>query len=135
MRYRILPVVVAVLFSGCSSTPEELEKSEAAARSTKAYTENYQEIYRRISSSAKRCRATNSGRRTSFEVDAELYNELGFGEVTLSLANWGTRNYYWKAKVEKRGSGSLVSAVSGNTMMNGVELKHIFAWADGNSDC
>lgn len=132
---KIAALCIVLAMAGCSSTPEALEKSESAARSTEAYAENYQEIYRRLSSTAKRCVATNSGKRTSFEVDAELYNELGFGEVTLSLANYGTRNYYWKAKVEKRGSGAAVSAVSGNTLAQGAELQRIFAWADGDTKC
>lgn len=128
-------VALSLIIAGCSSTPEALEKSEGAARAEKTYAENYQEVYRRLSSTARRCSGGSSGKYTSFELDSELYNELGYGEVTLSLSNFGARNYYWKAKVTKTGSGALVTAVAGNTLAKNVDLRRVMRWADGDTGC
>ncbi|MGL3107123.1 hypothetical protein [Bradyrhizobium sp. BR 1432] len=53
-----------------------------AAPIVQTYSENYQEIYRRVSTTAKRCFAGNVGAYASFAVDSELYSELGYGELT-----------------------------------------------------
>ena len=64
--------------------------------------EQYQGIYRRVSSTARRCIAGNISGYASFAVDADLYSDLHYGEVTMSLINIGIRNYYLSAKVEGR---------------------------------
>ncbi|SOC45730.1 hypothetical protein SAMN05892877_117119 [Rhizobium subbaraonis] len=132
---RFSAVVVIATLAGCSSTPEALEQSKSADRTEKVFSENYQEVYRRLVRTARLCSGGNSGRFTSFELDTELYSELGYGEVTLSLQNMGTRNYYWKAKVEKAGSGSRLSVVSGNTLAQDSMLKTVVGWAEGNEKC
>jgi len=120
---------------GCSSTPEALEKSTSAVRQEKTYDDNYQEVYRRLVHTARLCSGGSSGKYTSFELDTDLYSELGYGEVSLSLQNFGSRNYYWKAKIERAGSGSRLSVVSGNTLAQGAALKSVMRWADGGVGC
>ncbi|MBY3043700.1 hypothetical protein [Rhizobium leguminosarum] len=124
---------IACILSGCSTTPEALEKSASAARSEKSYAENYQEVYRRLADTARRCRSTTGS--AAFTVDAQLYNELGYGEITMSMVSIYPRNYYWKAKVEKTASGSRVSAVSGNTSAQDRSLADVMRWADGDQHC
>ena len=126
---------VGTFVVGCSTTPQDLEAKGAATAVTKAYAENYQAVYRRISQTATRCRTANAGPYASFNVDAELYSDLGFGEVTSSLINWGVRNYYWKAKVEKTAAGSTVTVHSGNTLFNAKARDQILRWADGDTAC
>jgi len=77
MKFKFL-FVVAIVLCGCSSTPGDLEKSTSAVRDSKNYTENYQEVYRRFVGTARRC-STSTGSHVSFEVDADLYSELGYG--------------------------------------------------------
>lgn len=127
-------LAAALLVTSCSSTPEALDKSPSAVRTTKTYSENYQEVYRRLVGTARRC-GTSTGSHVSFEVDADLYNEFGYGEVTQSLQDLGARNYYWKAKIERAGSGSKLSVVSGNTLAKGSTLRTVVGWADGNTSC
>lgn len=125
---------LALVLTGCSTSSADLESSTSAARSEKAYSENYQLVYRRISDAAKRCHQTAG--TAAFNVDAQLYSELGFGEITMSLVSaLYPRNYYWKAKVEKVGSGSTVSIVSGNTLAQGATLRQVSRWADGDTKC
>ena len=105
---------VALSVGGCSSTPADLEAKTTPTIQT--YTDNYQEIYRRVSTTAKRCLAGNIGAHASTAVDADLYSDLGYGEVTTSLINWGTRNYFWMARIERSGVGSKMIRRSGNTL-------------------
>lgn len=131
---RIGAFLMVALLAACSSTPEALEKDTKAASSSKSYSQNYQEIYRRVYGVASRCMvASNSS--TQFAVDAQLYTELGFGEITQSLVTPYGRNYYLKVKIEKAGSGSRMTVQSGNTLMQGATLRKVFAWADGGTSC
>jgi hypothetical protein len=123
----------AALTSGCSTTPADLEA--VTTPTTQTYSENYQEIYRRVSGTAKRCLAGNMSAYASMAVDSELYSELGYGEVQLSLINMGTRNYYVSARIEKAPTGSKMTVRSGNTIANNVHLNRFLAWASGGQDC
>jgi hypothetical protein len=65
-------VGIGLSIGACSSTPADLEAK--APPIVQTYTENYQEIYRRVSTTAKRCFAGNVGAYASFAVDSELYS-------------------------------------------------------------
>lgn len=136
VRLSILAIVaICSAALGCSTSPEALQESGSAARAEKNYSENYQEIYRRVAGGANRCSTANMSAYSSFKVDAQLYNELGFGEVNLSLQNFGTHNYYWQARIEKSGSGSKLKVVSGNSLGKGIALAQVVRWADGGQGC
>ncbi|MCP3409231.1 hypothetical protein [Bradyrhizobium sp. CCGB01] len=125
--------VCAVSLGACSSTPADLEAK--AAPIVQTYPENYQEIYRRVSTTAKRCFAGNVGAYASFAVDSELYSELGYGEMTLSLINLGTRNYYLSVRVDKQPAGSKLTVRSGNTLASDRYKTLILGWAGGDQNC
>ncbi len=125
---------LATLLGACSTTPADLEaKTEPMVQN---YSENYQEIYRRVSTTAKRCIAGNISAYASMAIDAELYSDLGYGEITASLINIGIRNYFWSAKIEKaeRGSSRL-TARSGNTLASETAKQSIIRWANGDANC
>jgi hypothetical protein len=126
--------IVTIALAGCSSSPAELEASTTPT--VKTYVENYQEIYRRVSSTAKRCFAGNVGAYASFAVDSELYPDLGYGDTTLSLINMGTRNYYISAKIEKQvPAGARLTVRTGNTLAAERYKSLVLAWADGDQSC
>ena len=125
-------VLIASIVSGCSSTPADLQAKSAPIERT--YVENYQEIYRRVSTTAKRCYAGNVSAYASFAVDSELYSDLGYGELTLSLINLGTRNYYLSVRVEKLPKGSKLIAKSGNTLAADRYIERALAWASGTDE-
>lgn len=119
----------AYVLAACSSTPADLEaKSEPTVQ---GYTENYQEIFRRVSNTAKRCYTANMGAYASTTADAQLYPDLGYGEVSVSLINMGTRNYYFTAKIEKAGTGSKMTLRAGNTLAAPRYLERALSWASG----
>lgn len=136
---RVVASITALLFaalpalSGCSPTARDLEKNQSSVRQTKSYPENYQEVYRRLYQTSSSCQST--GGSAAFVVDGQLYNELGYGEITMSMRSIYGSNFYWKAKVEKTGSGSRVSVVSGNTLAKGKTLGFVMSWADGSTKC
>lgn len=134
MRLRILKVVTGiVLVAACSSTPGDLEQSTPPM--VREYPENYQEIYRRVSMPATRCWSSSLNAYATLEVDRELYSDLGFGEVSLSLRNMGTRNYYVSARVEAVGDSSRLTVHSGNTLASASHALQLIRWADGDDTC
>lgn len=121
------------LCAACSTTPADLEAK--AAPVSKVFSENYQEIYRRAAGTAKRCLASNMGPYASMAVDTELFPDLGYGEITFSLINWGVRNYYLSARIEKLPQGSRLTVKSGNTLVPDHWGQSLLRWATGDSDC
>jgi hypothetical protein len=131
MRYLLLLVAVAVL--GCSTKPTDLQSSTPAV--TREYQANYQEIYRRVSGTAKRCYAGIINSSAAMTVDSELFSELGYGEIQLSLINYGVRNYYWTAKIERMTKGTKMTLHAGNTIAPQVHINNAIRWADGDENC
>lgn len=135
MKYGLVSILL--LLSSCSTTTTDLERAGSTKQAVFQYSENYQEIYRRIVGPAKNCL---EGRMTfslnaSVNIDAQLYSELGFGEISSSLLNIGIRNYYWKAKVERNGSGTKLTVFAGNTVRNQHLIDIVKNWADNNPSC
>jgi hypothetical protein len=119
---------------GCSSTPADLEAKATPA--VQPFSENYQEIYRRAAGTAKRCIAGNVGAYASMAVDTELYSDLGYGEITVSMINWGARNYYLSARIEKaQQSGSKVVVRTGNTLGADNLSRSLMRWSAGETEC
>ncbi|NSX96159.1 hypothetical protein [Agrobacterium vitis] len=134
-HFAVSTILVAMLsLSACSSSPDALDKSANAVRQEKTYADNYQEVYRRLANTARRCMSA-TGSYTSFQVDADIYSELGYAELAYSLQSLGSRNYYWKAKIEKSGTGSKIGVISGNTLAQGRTLRDVIRWADGDPKC
>jgi hypothetical protein len=126
-------VCALLILSGCSSTPQDLDANNAPTIVN--FSENYQEIYRRVSSTAKRCIAGNVSAYASMAVDTELYSELGYGEVQVSLINMGMRNYYVTARIDRVGTGSKLTLRSGNTLAASRQLNTFLEWANGKDTC
>lgn len=123
-----------MLLVGCSTNPSDLQSKTEPF--TKIYPENYQEIFRRISSQAKICTASVTGFTTAAaSVDSQLYPDLGYGEISISMDNWSVKNYYWTAKIEKDGQGSRVIMNAGNSLAAGDYLRRAQAWAGGSTNC
>ncbi|KRA63129.1 hypothetical protein [Rhizobium sp. Root651] len=135
MLKQSIALSVALIAAGCSSTSADLEKKTAATAKVQTFSENYQEIYRRILTTAKNCQAGNVNAYASYDVEGQLYNELGYGEITLSMTNVGTKNYFWKAKVEKQDAGARLTVNAGNSLNAGQQSKNVLRWAAGDTGC
>jgi len=123
----------AFSLAGCSIAPSDLELKAAPA--IRNYPENYQEIYRRVSTALKRCGTTSLNAYASMAADSELYPDLGYGEVSYSLINWGVRNYYMTAKIEKLPTGSKITVYAGNSIASDQAARTVLRWASGDQGC
>jgi hypothetical protein len=132
MRLAFAIVLIGLTVAGCSTTPTDLEQKTAPT--VLEFKENYQEIYRRVAKQATRCLKVDVGEGGSFEVDTELYNELGYGEVTYSHGSLA-RNYYMSAKIEKVGEGSRLTVYSGNQLAPARVRDLVVEWANGSTAC
>lgn len=139
MRFKGNPVVLSVMVLAvggvvaCSGTPAELESRVAPI--TRDFSENYQEIYRRVSRTATRCWGSARTPYSSLDVDSQLYSELGFGEVAFSQSNMGARTYFVTARVERRDEGSRLILHSGNTLASQRHAATFLRWSDGDEAC
>lgn len=125
--------LLALALLGCSTSPEDLQAKDPPE--TRVFAENYQEIFRRVSNEAKKCMTGSMGPYASMQVNAQLYPDLGFGELSIWIENLGTRNYYVTAKIEKADSGSKVTVTAGNVMNADNYRGVIFKWASGERTC
>lgn len=132
MKRRGMTLALAIL-AGCSPTTRDLEESSTAVRQDKTYSESYQEVYRRLYTTATACQSL--GGSAEFRVDGQLYSELGFGEITMSMLSIYGSNFYWKARVDRSDKGSRLSVVSGNTLAKKRTLSDVIRWADGETAC
>ncbi|MBR1228504.1 MULTISPECIES: hypothetical protein [unclassified Bradyrhizobium] len=125
-------VALLLLLAGCSATPESLEsKSDNVSQN---YADNYEEVYRRLTSTARRCvtGGTNAARN---EVVSNLHQELGFAVVRFVVIGVFADNYFLSAKIEKMGSGSRVSVKTNNPIISDRLNKKVFRWAGGDQEC
>ncbi|ACM25780.1 conserved hypothetical protein [Rhizobium rhizogenes K84] len=84
---------------------------------------------------ASRCLVASGGGMTQFLLDAQLYPDLGFGEMTQSMQSIYGRNYYLNIKIEKAGAGSKMTVSAGNTLVNTSRTISAFSWAEGKTSC
>jgi hypothetical protein len=128
-----IAAALLVLLAGCSTTPEALEtKSDAASQN---YSDNYQEVYRRLAGTAGRCITGPGTPVLSMVVEATLHKELGFGEVRFVAIGLVYSNYFVLAKIEKMGPGSRVSVKANNPIISEKLSKMVFRWAGGDQEC
>ncbi|NEI70977.1 hypothetical protein GR212_15460 [Rhizobium lusitanum] len=133
MNYRIWGALVLACLAGCSTSSGQLESASGTATQTRKYPDNYQALYRKVLEPAQRCLAGGISNRLT--VDAQLYPDLGFGEITDSRTSIAGRNYYIKVKISKAGNGSEMTVWSGNTLAKSHDMNLVFSWAEGKTEC
>jgi hypothetical protein len=116
---------------GCLSTSVQ-ELSQSGTRYEFNIKGNYQEVYRKILTNAKKCFSANSLILSTpiIGVEAQLYPELGFGEindVTYSLTNF----YRWSARIERSNDDAKIIVFSKFEQL----ATKTNEWARGSSTC
>ncbi|UFZ01717.1 hypothetical protein LQG66_20575 [Bradyrhizobium ontarionense] len=136
-----LPAVVMaamVFLGGCAASPEGLNSRDDA--DSRTFSENYEEIFRRLSETGKRCYPPGQDvvnpTHGQIESEGELHRDRGFAEFRLVAGSYGIRmNYFVAARIEKSGSGSRVTIKVSNPMGAGPLSSRIYRWAGGDSSC
>ena len=95
-------VLAAITLIGCASKPPE----EANKPIVQMYAQDYQGLYQRVSTTAKRYFASKAGLYRSGAVDADLYSDIGYGQLTLAVNGTGSYNYFVSVRIEKQPTGS-----------------------------
>jgi hypothetical protein len=116
---------------GCASKPPE----EASKPTVQTYAEDYQGLFQRVSNTAKRCFASKTGIYRSGAVDADLYTEIGYGQLTLTVDGRGNDNYYVSVRIEKQPTGSKFTMISDNMAASQRYRELVSGWANGDQNC
>jgi len=124
-------VLAAITLVGCASTPPE----EAIKPTVQTYAEDYQALFQRLSTTAKRCFASKAGLYRSGAVDANLFTEIGYGQLTLTVDGRGSDNYYVSVRIEKQPSGSKLTMISDNMAASQRYRELVLVWANGDQNC
>ena len=124
-------VLATVALVGCASKPTE----EANKPIVQTYAEDYQGLFQRVSTTAKRCFASKAGLYKSGAVDAGIYSEIGYGQLTLTENGHGNDNYYVSVRIEKQPSGSKLTMISDNVAASQRYRELVLVWANGDQNC
>ena len=124
-------ILAAITLVGCASKPPE----EANKPTVQTYAEDYQGLFQRVSTTAKRCFASKAGLYRSGAVDADLYSEIGYGQLTLTVNGSGSSNYYVSVRIEKQPTGSKLTMISDNMGASQRYRELLSGWANGDQNC
>jgi hypothetical protein len=124
-------VLAAITLAGCASKPPD----EADKPTVQTYAEDYQDIFQRVSNSAKRCLSSKAGLYKSGAVAADLYSEIGYGQLTLTVNGRGGGNYYVSVRIEKQPTGSKLTMISDDMAASQRYRELVSGWANGDQNC
>jgi hypothetical protein len=99
------------------------------------YAEDYQGLFQRVSTTAKRCFASKAGLYRPGAVDAQLFTEIGYGQLTLTVDGRGNDNYYVSVRIEKQPTGSKLTMISDNMVASQRYRELVSGWANGDQNC
>lgn len=129
-------VCFSILVTGCASTKADLMTSKHNRELM--LTDNYQAVYQRVYSNAKNCLEGNANLLGTIRnvVDGQLYQELGYGELSFYQTNLSNIHFHY-VKIERVGSGSRVKVFTGGKLAvhNESDLNLYSNWAQGKEGC
>lgn len=133
MKYAALVTLIAL--GGCAAGSVSEIRSNAARRHEFALPANYQEVYRNIATVARNCWVGGFllSPQAQRNVDADLFSDLGRGEVTIWMSNIG-RNVYAHADIERADGGSRVTVYTYFSSWDSIGPR-MEKWAKGEADC
>ena len=124
-------VLAAIALVGCASKPP----AEANKPTVQTYAEDYQVLFQRVSATAKRCFASKAGIYRPGTVDADLYSDIGYGQLTLAVNGSGSYNYFVSVRIEKQPTGSRLTMISDNIEASQRYRELVLVWANGDQNC
>lgn len=114
MSYRAITAVLAagVLAACAPSTVVELKRSSKPE--TFVVNTNYQLAFKNLKNELTRC-VTDGFLMAKTGVDAQLYPDLGMGEIAVRNNNMGDISVFFQAELRKTPEGTRVSAYAADT--------------------
>lgn len=119
-------IAAAAVLAGC--TTQATLDAAPVARSV-VLAENYQAVYARLNKMTRSCNVS------PFQVDGQLYSDLGYGEVQMFAAGFAGSRPYLDAKVFRRGDGAFVEIKSLHPASAENGARWMEYWAKGGSQC
>ena len=122
---KLKALIATAVLAGCST---QADMDALPIQRTTEFDQNYQQIYANLNKGTRNCMQIGG-----FNVDGQLYSDLGYGEVT---AAGGTGLSYVPmvyGKVSKSGSGSVLQ--SKTIMKKDSVLNWVDYWARGGITC
>lgn len=132
MKKVIFTILAAVSLMACSTTTADLRSS--GSTEVLEIPANYQEVYRRVNGTVGCTDGAWAGAFASFQVDRQLYTELGYGEISLRLSNVGVNNYYMTSKITRINAGTTQFEITtGNSLASDRDRQSIIDAATGTT--
>ncbi|MBW5802050.1 hypothetical protein [Halomonas elongata] len=107
-KYLALPVLIAL--SGCApSTVLELQNDSVQLDFSVA--ESYQQVFKDVRTELNRC-MFGGALMAKTNIDAQLYPDLGEGEISVRYNNMGDRSVFLHVEIKEDGSATDVTTYS-----------------------
>lgn len=126
------------LLASCGAPRADVIKANPSKSETATLDMNYQEAYRNLSNTARACLDHPVGLigGSNYQVQADLYSELGRGDVALYFNGpFSGRHAYVSAEVIKTGEKQTQVSVYSATSPWDYAVPRWISWAQGNQDC
>ena len=132
--HRTIAGIVLIACGGCATSVAEFES--ASPQLEESMPENYKVIYERVFRAARRCYVT-SGLTSSSEVEAQLFPQLGYGELFFTFINMGMKDPVSRVRVDRVDTGSRIS-ITTTGVFEGVQADRrtkLLSGAQGSEAC
>lgn len=106
MKALALALAAAAGVAGCAPTQADLEKAQVSH--VFRIENNYQQVYAQMNKGMRNCFTVGS----MGTVDAQLYPELGYGEITNALQSTFSYSPQFNAKISRDQTGAVVQIKS-----------------------
>lgn len=124
--YLAAPAILALV--ACTS---QAQMDKAQTQRVTRIGLNYQQVYANLNKGARNCFAVNS----TGNVDAQLYPDLGYGEVTAATKSSVSYSPLLYAKVSAEGEGAVLQSKSLMAAGREGSLNWVDYWAKGGIRC
>lgn len=127
MRAALL-IATALTAAACTS---QAQMDEQPVQRVTHFSENYQKIYANLNKGARNCYEVAS----ISDVDAQLFSELGYGEISAAVTGGFTHQPIMNAKISRDGSGAVMEAKTAEARGREGTLNWVEYWARGGLTC
>jgi len=117
---------LSLLLCACTSQAQ-LEGTAPHRRAE--FAESYQSVFQRLNRGMRNCIAND------FRLDAQIYSDLSFGEITMSADGLTASSPLLYAKISKAGAGSIAEFKSLMALSPERPVAWLEYWARGGIEC
>lgn len=124
--YLVAPAAIAV----AACTTQAQMDAEPVQRVTR-FDLNYQQVFANLNKGARNCYEVAS----LSSVDAQMYSDLGYGEVSAAVTGGFTHQPIMYAKISRDGSGAVMQSKTAGSRGREGTLNWVEYWARGGLTC